>query len=147
MADAAARIRAGGIVAFPTRGIYGLAADPFNRTAVARLFEIKKRRPEKPILVLVRDEADILRLAAAVPPAARSLMTRLWPGGITLVLPARRDIPPELTAGTGTIGLRLPSHPVAAALAAAVGGPVTATSANFSGEPGCSRACRICRPR
>jgi len=77
--------------------------------------------------------ASLDRLVTAVPEAARVLMDRFWPGWLTLVLPARPEVPPLLTAATGTIGVRLPGHPVAAALVAAVGRPITATSANLSG--------------
>lgn len=104
---------------------------------MARLVEVRGRDPGKPILVLVRDlsmaEATVV---AAVPPLARRLATRLWPGPLTLVLPARPGLPAALTAGTGTIGVRAPGNPVAAALVDGLGRPVTAPSANPPGaEP------------
>ena len=132
---AVALLRAGGIVAFPTETYYGLAVDPFNREALRRLFRLKGRPSAKPVLVLVRDAAQIPLLAEATPAAYEPLMRRFWPGPLTLIFPARDDLPPELTAGTGGIGIRQSPHPAAVALLAAFGGPLTATSCNRSGEP------------
>lgn len=123
----------------PTRGLYGLAADAFRESAVARLFALKGRPAEKPVLVLISDPSELDRLVVAVPATGRLLMDRFWPGRLTLVLPARPEVPAALTAGTGKIGVRLCGHPVARMLAAAAGGPITGTSANRSGGPGCHR--------
>lgn len=111
--------------------------------AVARVFAAKGRPSGKPLLVLVADRADLDRLAAAFPPMGRRLTERFWPGRITLVMPARPDLPDGLTAGTGKIGVRLCGHPVARALIRAVGGPLTGTSANRSGDGGCDRIDRL----
>lgn len=129
----------GGLVVFPTGCIYGLGADAFNRAALRRVFAVKGRSESNPLLVLIPAPEFVGRLAAEVPPAAALLMERFWPGRITLVLKAAADIPPELTAGTGKIGIRLPRHPVAAGLVRVFGRPVTGTSANRSGQSGCSR--------
>jgi len=131
-------IQAGGVVVFPTRNLYGLAADAFNPRAVQRIFRIKRRRPDKPLLVLIKSRETVTMLADAVPAAASILMDFFWPGKITIVIPAGPSIHSTLTGGTGKIGLRIPGHPVAAALVKAVDHPVTGTSANISGNDGCS---------
>jgi len=113
--------------------VYGLGADARAPAAVAQLVAVRGREEGKPILVLVRDLAMAETVAAVVPAAARRLAARFWPGPLTLVLPARPGLPPALTAGTGTIGVRVPAHPLAAALVAGLGAPVTAPSANPPG--------------
>lgn len=135
VAEAARIIQAGGIVAFPTETYYGLAVDPFHPGALARLFAVKGRPNAKPILVLVDDPAAVLQLAAAIPPVFAPLMAAFWPGPLTLIFSARPEVPALLTGGTGTIGIRLSSHPVARQLVRAAGGPITATSANLAGRP------------
>jgi L-threonylcarbamoyladenylate synthase len=138
--DEAARvIRKGGVVCFPTRHLYGLGADAFNADAVDRIFEIKRRPDDKPLLVLIDKQYDIARLVKDVPYAAARIMECFWPGAITIVFKAKDILPINLTAGTEKIGVRMPEHPVALALTAAVHGPVTATSANITGKSGCSR--------
>lgn len=130
-----AALGVGGLVVFPTETVYGLGADAASAEAVARLVAVRGREAGKPILVLVRDLVMAGTLAAEVPAAARRLAARFWPGPLTLVLPARAGLPPALTAGTGTIGVRAPGHPTAAALVAGLGRPVTAPSANPPGAP------------
>ncbi|MGD9188044.1 MAG: L-threonylcarbamoyladenylate synthase [Desulfobacteraceae bacterium] len=141
--QAAKAVAAGGVVIFPTRGLYGLAVDAFNPDAVRRIFQIKGRPPNKPLLVLISDPADVQRLTAATSPAARHLMRCLWPGGVTFVMPAREQLAAELTGGKKKIGVRQTAHPVAAALVQAVGSPLTGTSANISGAGGCARVSEI----
>jgi L-threonylcarbamoyladenylate synthase len=118
---------------FPTETVYGIGADARSPAAVERLVRVRGREEGKPILVLVADLAMAATVAARVPPAARRLATRFWPGPLTLVLPARDGLPPALTAGGATIGVRAPGHPTAAALVAGLGRPVTAPSANPPG--------------
>jgi L-threonylcarbamoyladenylate synthase len=101
---------------------------------VARVFLAKGRPADKPLLVLVDSLEMVARIARDVPALARRLMARYWPGALTLVLRAHGDLPDALTAGTGTIGVRLPGHPVARALVGALGSPVTAPSANPHGQ-------------
>ena len=137
--EAAGVIRKGGVIAFPTRCLYGLGADAFNPEAVERIFRIKRRPAEKPILILIDDLKQIERLVTNVSGMATAVMDRFWPGRVTLVFNARKDVPDYLTAGTGKIGIRMTGHPVAAALAGAIQGPITGTSANVSGRPGCHR--------
>jgi len=127
----------GGVIAFPTGSLYGLGADALNAVAVDRVFAIKMRAPDKPLLILIPDRKVVFDLAAEVPPAAKRLMDRFWPGQVTIVFKALPGLPANLTAGTGRIGIRLPGHPVARALVATFGRPITGTSANLSGQGGC----------
>jgi L-threonylcarbamoyladenylate synthase len=132
--EAAARVlRAGRLVAYPTETFYGLGARALDEAAVVRVFQAKGRPEGKPLLVLIDSLAMVDRVARDVPDRARRLMDRYWPGALTLVLHAHPDLSAALTAGTGTIGVRLSGHAVAHALVAAVGGPVTAPSANPHG--------------
>ena len=142
--DAAVQIlERGGVIAFPTGSLYGLGADAFNVGAVERVFTIKRRPPDKPLLILVPDRDVVFDLAAEVTPAAKRLMDRFWPGRITIVFKALSVLPANLTAGSGKIGIRLPGHPVAKALVAAFGRPITGTSANPSGRKGCHRIAEL----
>jgi L-threonylcarbamoyladenylate synthase len=138
--QAAQVIRRGGVVAFPTESFYGLAVDITDPRAIQRLFEIKERSPGQPILLLLPSLSDLERYAAAIPPPARRLIARFWPGGLTLIFKATNQVSPLLTAQSGTIGLRLSSHPLATGLARAVAGAITGTSANLSGQPACQNA-------
>lgn len=123
----------GGLVAFPTETFYGLGAHALDPEAVARVFRAKRRPADKPLLVLVNSPDMVTRVAAEIPGSARRLMARYWPGPLTLILPARPDLPSALTAGTHTIGVRIPGHPVAHALVRAATVPITAPSANPHG--------------
>ena len=128
-------LRAGGAVAFPTETFYGLAAAALDPASVKRIFALKGRPDSKPLLVLV-DSVAMAETVARVSEPARALMKRYWPGALTLVLPARAMVPPDVTAGTGTLGVRVSSHPIAHGLVRTLGEPVTAPSANPSGlEP------------
>jgi len=140
IAQAAAVIRQGGVLAFPTRCLYGLGADAFNPEAVERVVKIKQRPELNPILVLIDSKEQLESLVLHIPPAADAIMDAFWPGRVTLVFEARNSLPDQLTAQTGKIGVRLPGHPTASALLKHVKGPVTGTSANLSGRPGCHRA-------
>ncbi|HEV8583947.1 MAG TPA: L-threonylcarbamoyladenylate synthase [Methylomirabilota bacterium] len=132
--DEAARVlRAGGLVAFPTESFYGLGAAALEPTAVRRVFEAKGRPASMPLLVVIDAPAMLAEIVADVPERARALMARHWPGPLTLVFRAAPRVPAEVTAGTGTIGVRVPAHPVPRGLAARLGTPVTAPSANPTG--------------
>ncbi|MBI2527644.1 MAG: threonylcarbamoyl-AMP synthase [Candidatus Rokubacteria bacterium] len=134
--EAAAVLKSGGLVAFPTESFYGLGADALNAAAVARVFCAKGRAESKPLLVLVDSAERVEALCVEIPEGARRLMARHWPGPLTLVLRAAPAVPAALTAGTGTLGVRVPGHPVALGLVRAAALPVTAPSANPSGgEP------------
>jgi L-threonylcarbamoyladenylate synthase len=127
-------LRAGGVIGFPTDTAYGLGADPFNESAVRRIFEIKGRPESKPILLLVNSMAMAQSLAF-VPDTAVALAGRFWPGPLTMILQARPTIPSLVTAETGTVGLRWPRAPFAERVLKAMNRPITATSANRSGSP------------
>jgi len=135
---AAACIRAGGVVGFPTDTLYGLAADPRNPDGVRKIFAVKQRPPDRP-LPLIAGDRDTVGRAADLTLLARRLAERAWPGPLTLLVPAYPGLVPEVHQGTGLVGIRVPDHPVARALAAAAGGVITATSANRSGEPPADR--------
>ncbi|MGD8881092.1 MAG: L-threonylcarbamoyladenylate synthase [Desulfobacterales bacterium] len=140
IAEAAAVIRQGGVIAFPTRCLYGLGADAFNPEAVERIIKIKQRPEQNPILVLIDSKQQLASLVMHIPPTADAIMEAFWPGRVTLVFEARNSLPDQLTAQTGKIGVRLPGHPAAFSLVKHVKGPLTGTSANISGQPGCHRA-------
>jgi L-threonylcarbamoyladenylate synthase len=127
-------LRRGGIIAFPTDTAYGLGVDPFNDAAVDRLFNVKGRREAKPILLIV-DSVPMAESVSHPPRNFYEVIEKFWPGPLTLVIPARPQLSVSVTAGTGTIGLRWPVAPFANTLVRRFGCPITATSANRSGEP------------
>jgi len=129
-------IRNGGVVVFPTTGLYGLGADAHHTDAVERVFSAKQRPADNPILILVPDMKSLNDLVEEIPSPTEKIMDRFWPGSVTLVFLARPQVSTMLTAGTGKIGIRLPAHPAALRLVSTFGEPITGTSANRSGEPG-----------
>jgi L-threonylcarbamoyladenylate synthase len=133
IAEAADWIRAGGVIAIPTDTLYGLAADPFNRAAVARIFAVKGRDAVKALPLIAADARQVIEHLGALPPVASRLAERFWPGPLTLVLPAPLSLAAEVSGGTGRVGVRVPADATARAVCAAAGRPVTATSANRSG--------------
>jgi L-threonylcarbamoyladenylate synthase len=137
--DAAAVLRSGGLVAFPTETVYGLGADALSATAVARLFAAKGRPPTDPVIVHLSSAEQLDRIARAVPDAARTLAAALWPGPLTLILPKATAIPDAVTAGLSTVAVRVPSHPIARALLAEAGMAVAAPSANRFSRPSPTR--------
>ncbi len=143
--QAARVIAQGGVVAFPTETFYGLAVDPFQEEALERLFRLKRRSVAKPVLVLVAEEAQLVRLAAYIPTFYPPLMRKFWPGPLTLLFPALFSLSGFLTADTGRVGARISSHPLAQALVEKCGSPITATSANLSGFPAAVRAAEVRR--
>ncbi len=132
--EAARRLRAGELIAFPTDTVYGLAADPLQPRALSALFAAKGRPDNKPIPLLVGNADGVERVTTEVSPLARRLMARFWPGPLTLILPAAASLPAELLGGGATVGVRMPDHPVALGVLRAFGGPLAVTSANRSGE-------------
>ncbi len=132
--DALAALARGEVIVFPTETLYGLGADALNSQAVDKVFQLKGRDPNSPIPVLVADLAMLQLLIAAVPTPAKALMDNFWPGPLTLVLPARSDIPKPLVNANGGIGVRISSQSIATQLVARLGRPLTATSANPSGK-------------
>lgn len=132
--QAASILQQGGLVAFPTESWYGLAADPWNREALERLYVVKQRPAEKPILVLIGEQKELVSLIREIPSSYRSLMDTFWPGPLTLVFPANELLPAILTANTGSIAVRCTSHPIARNLIRQFAHPITGTSANISGS-------------
>lgn len=127
-------VSAGGVVAFPTDTFYGLGADPFNPDALSKIFRIKQRPADKPLLILIHSVDQLDRLTVEVTANARKLMERFWPGPLTLIFKASPHLPEALTAGTGTIGIRLPDNTFTRRLLEELGHPLTAPSANISGD-------------
>ncbi len=127
-------LRAGKAVVYPTETFYALGVDALSAAALEHLFALKKREADKPTALIAADARMAFSLAAGVPAAAGRLAELFWPGPLTLVLPARPGLPQALVGPSG-VGVRVSSDPIARALAAALGRPLTATSANLSGEP------------
>jgi L-threonylcarbamoyladenylate synthase len=141
---AAQIITAGGVIAFRTDTFYGLGADPFNRDALRRVNELKGR-DGKPILVVISDENEAERFIANRTKLFDAVSARHWPGALTIVVQARPEVPDELTAGSGTVGLRLPDDEAVRSFIRACGGALTATSANLAGEPPARTAEEVAR--
>ena len=131
---AAAVIRGGGLVAFPTETVYGLGANALDPAAVARIFGAKGRPATNPVIVHVADHDSLINVAAAWPETAAKLAARFWPGPLTLVVAKQPAVPDIVTAGGPTVAIRCPAHPVAQALIRASGVPIAAPSANRSTE-------------
>ncbi|MBV8490148.1 MAG: threonylcarbamoyl-AMP synthase [Candidatus Eremiobacteraeota bacterium] len=144
--ERAARIlRDGGLVAFPTETVYGLGANAFDATAVARIFEAKGRPRFDPLIVHVCDDAMLHAVVSEISAPARALVARFWPGPLTLVLPKAARVPELVTAGLPTVGVRMPAHPVARALIERAGVPLAAPSANPFGFLSPTRAAHVDR--
>ena len=133
--EAAIWILRGGIVALPTDTLYGLAADPFNEDAVSRLFTVKGRGAQQALPLMAADEAQVTAHLGSMSSTASVLARRFWPGPLTLLVSAPRTLARGVTGGAGTVGVRVPGDEVARAICAACGRPITATSANISGQP------------
>jgi L-threonylcarbamoyladenylate synthase len=127
IADEVAR---GGVIAFRTDTFYGLGADPFNRQAVQKIQKLKAREEQKPILVVISDSEQVGRFIAERSAAFALLAERFWPGPLTMIGRAAPEVPEEITAGTRTVGVRLPDNDKVRGLVRACGGALTATSAN-----------------
>jgi L-threonylcarbamoyladenylate synthase len=134
MTAALAALRRGEPIIFPTETFYGLGADALDAEAVERVVALKGRSPDSPIAVIVADRAMLYQIVSDVPPLATKLIAHFWPGPLTLVLPAKKGMPAPLLNTDGKIGARVSSHPLASRLAHVLGKPLTATSANRSGE-------------
>lgn len=132
--DAAERIRAGGVIAFPTETVYGLGANALDAEAVAKIYELKGRPRNSPLIVHVGSLEMARELASEWPAVAEDLAQLYWPGPLTIVVPKSPRIPDIVTAGLGTVGLRMPEHPVALELIRLAGVPIAAPSANRFGN-------------
>jgi L-threonylcarbamoyladenylate synthase len=133
IAEAASAIRAGGLVVYPTETVYGLGADIRSSKAINKIFTLKGRKTEKPIPIAV-NSIDMARQIAELTPAAEALF-KLLPGPLMIVALAKPNVSKLITAGTGSVGIRVPNHLVALKLIDFVGGPITSTSANLSSKP------------
>lgn len=140
---AAEIIQRGGLVAFPTETVYGLGADALNGGAVLRLFEAKKRPLDNPPILHIASVDEVYPLVSEVPKKAELLMKQFWPGPLTLVFKHSAKIPMESTAGLDTVAIRMPVHPVAAALIRQSKRPIAAPSANLSGKPSPTTAAHV----
>lgn len=136
-------IRRGSVVAIPTDTLYALAADPFQPAAVASVFRLKERAENKPILLLVRSIEQVEMLAARLPAAFERVAASFWPGPLTIVLPALARVPEQVTAGTGTVAVRMPGEALTRLLIEAARVPLTGTSANRSGQPAARSATEV----
>ena len=136
-------LKQGGLIAFPTETYYGLGVDPFNKEALQRLFRVKRRNADKAVLVLVADKSQVERFADSIPADFNTLMAAFWPGPLTLVFPARSNVPELLTGGTGTVGIRQSPNSIAIQLLQEFKGPITATSANHSGARPATTAAQV----
>ena len=130
ISEAANAIRRGELVVFPTETVYGLAADARNERAVRRVIEAKGRGEGHALPVQVASVEQLRLVAAETPAAAEQMAARFWPGPLTIVLPKSEDLPDVVPASKGTVGVRVPDHPVALALLRELGTPIVATSAN-----------------
>jgi len=127
-------LRRGGLVAFPTETVYGLGADAANTDAVHRLFSVKGRPADHPVIVHLADAAQLAEWSASVPAAARALADAFWPGPLTVIVPRAARVPDAVTGGRDTVGLRVPGQPLAHGLLAKFGGGIAAPSANRFGR-------------
>lgn len=135
VARAAAAIADGGIVAVPTDTLYGLSANPFDANAIERLFALKSRSGERAVPLIASDIHQVEQTLGPMSPLGQRLAEAFWPGPLTLLVPAPRLLALGVTGGTGRVGVRVPAHPVARTLCEICRVPLTATSANISGEP------------
>lgn len=133
----------GGIIAYPTETFYGLGTDATNEKAIEKIFAVKGRNFKNPVSLIIGQANDIHPLVQDVPETAKKLMAAFWPGALTIVFSAADIVSPLLTAGSGKIGLRVSSHPIALGIVQKLKRPLTATSANLSGAPECTRASEV----
>lgn len=140
---AAALIRAGEVVAMPTETVYGLAANAESPEAVRKIFAAKGRPQDNPLIVHISELSQMQRLCTLIPETAYALARAYWPGPLTMVLPKSDIVPDEVSAGLQTVGVRMPSHPVAAALIRTSGHALAAPSANLSGRPSTTTAAHV----
>lgn len=138
-------LRAGGVIAYPTEGVFGLGCDPHNEHAIQRILRLKDRRASKGLILIAADEPSLWPYARQVDAARMAQVRETWPGPVTWIFPARDEMSPLITGGRGTVAVRVTSHPGAAALCAAFGGALISTSANRSG--GRAATSRLCVQR
>ncbi len=140
---AADQIRAGEVLGMPTDTFYGLAADPFNLRAVDRVYEIKSRSRYKPLSLLIESVEQAEEMARPLPEEFEALARKFWPGPLTIIVKASSRLPLKVTANTGNVALRIPNSRIPLAVVQAAQIPITATSANLSGEAECTTALAV----
>ncbi len=140
LAEAAAILKNGGTVVFPTETVYGLGANGLDETAVRKIFVAKGRPSDNPLILHIASLDWLERLVVAMPPLTARLIKAFWPGPLTLILKRRNLVPDIVTAGLDTVAIRMPSHPLARAIIAAADLPIAAPSANLSGKPSPTQA-------
>jgi tRNA threonylcarbamoyl adenosine modification protein (Sua5/YciO/YrdC/YwlC family) len=140
---AAEQIRAGQVLGMPTDTFYGLAADPYNLRAVERVYEIKSRSRHKPLSLLIGSVDQAEELSQPLPEEFYALARRYWPGPLTIIVKASSSLPLKVTANTGNVALRVPNAQIPLAVVQAAKIPITATSANLSGESECTTALAV----
>ena len=132
---AAAYLKEGQVIAYPTETIYGLGADALSKKAVKKIYDLKSRDYGLPISILISDLSMLRKVVSNVPDRALPLLKKYWPGPLTILFPASDVIPKGFVTNTGKVGVRISSHPIASAIVESFGGPITTTSANLSGFP------------
>ena len=140
VARAAKLLKRGEVVAFPTETVYGLGAPIFCEEAIAKIFKLKKRPADNPLIAHISDLQQLETIVSSVPDTFVLLSDAFFPGPLTVILPAHPDVPSIVTAGLATIGVRMPAHPLALELIAELGEPIVAPSANLSGKPSATTA-------
>lgn len=140
---AAALLKEGGVVAFPTETVYGLGADGLNAEAVGRIFKAKGRPQDNPLIQHVSDRGQVSRLVKFIPPVAEALMDAFWPGPLSIIMQARDTVPENARAGLPTVAVRCPADEWARALIERCGFPIAAPSANLSGRPSPTTAAAV----
>ncbi len=140
---AASIIQKGGLVAFPTETVYGLGANALNAKAVAKIFKVKRRPMDNPLIVHIAKFEELDKLAKIIPQKAKLLVRKFWPGPLTLVLFKKKNVPNEVTAGSQTIAIRMPANRFALELIRNAGVPIAAPSANLAGKPSSTTATHV----
>jgi Sua5/YciO/YrdC/YwlC family protein len=143
LSSAAAIVARGGVIAYPTETFYGLGTDATNEQAVKKIYTIKGRNFINPLSIIIGRTENLYPLVENVSSAAQKLIQAFWPGALTIIFKASDGVLPVLTAGTGKIGVRVSGSNAAQVIAQKLGHPLTATSANLSGKPECSRASEV----
>lgn len=128
-------IRKGGVVAFPTETVYGLGADALNAVAAEKIYEAKERPRDNPLIVLIAEVASLEKIVSYIPPKAKVLAERFWPGPLTMILEKSSEVPLVTTGGLHKVAVRIPDHPLTLEIIRQAGGYVTGPSANTSGRP------------
>ncbi len=136
--DAITALKNNGVIAIPTETVYGLAAYAFSKKAIKKIYEVKQRPKEKPLIVLIGNMNQLKQIVREIPNWVKKSLSKLWPGPVTIILPKKEEVPREVTAGLSKVAVRMPNHPIPLLLANEVG-PIVAPSANISGEPPTSK--------